>query len=103
MKEVQSLRQRSSSPVVIHCSAGVGRSGVLVLVDMLMGLYDFGEVCQCYAFMIKQYGYTLEPLIKDIQPLDTFHISYGTITFSSGQPLIQRAKWLHGDDGVKST
>ena len=45
IKEVQSLRQRYPHfPVAAHCSAGVGRSGVLVLVDMLTTSYDAGEV-----------------------------------------------------------
>lgn len=45
LKEVQSLRQRYPHfPVAVHCSAGVGRCGVLVLVDMLTTSYDAGEV-----------------------------------------------------------
>ncbi len=44
--DVRSLRQRynPSVPVLVHCSAGVGRSGVVVLVDMLMAKVDCGEV-----------------------------------------------------------
>ena len=45
-RDVQALRKRFDPviPVVVHCSAGVGRSGVLVLVDMLMERYDAGQV-----------------------------------------------------------
>ena len=44
--DVRSLRQQHDPnvPVLVHCSAGVGRSGVVVLVDMLMAKVDCGEV-----------------------------------------------------------
>lgn len=43
---MKSLRDKfdSSIPTVVHCSAGVGRSGVLVLSDMLTEAHDSGEV-----------------------------------------------------------
>ena len=46
LEEIRSLRQKydSSIPILLHCSAGVGRSGVVVLMDQLMGLVDSGEV-----------------------------------------------------------
>jgi protein tyrosine phosphatase len=45
LEEIRSLRQKydSSIPILLHCSAGVGRSGVVVLMDQLMGLVDSGE------------------------------------------------------------
>ncbi len=44
--DIRSLRHRynTSVPILVHCSAGVGRSGVMVLVDMLMAKVDCGEV-----------------------------------------------------------
>ena len=44
--DVRSLRKRydPSIPVLVHCSAGVGRSGVVLLVDQLMAKVDCGEV-----------------------------------------------------------
>lgn len=46
LAEVRSLRQRydPALPVLVHCSAGVGRSGVVVLMDMLMAKVDCGDV-----------------------------------------------------------
>ena len=43
---MRSLRKRydSSIPVLVHCSAGVGRSGVVLIVDLLMAKVDCGEV-----------------------------------------------------------
>ncbi len=46
LSEVRGLRRRydAAMPVLVHCSAGVGRSGVVVLVDMLMAKVDCGDV-----------------------------------------------------------
>ena len=46
LADVRSLRERydSSIPTLVHCSAGVGRSGVVVLMDMLMAKVDCGDV-----------------------------------------------------------
>ena len=46
INELRSIRKRfdASSPTVVHCSAGVGRSGVVVLTEMLMDKVDVGEV-----------------------------------------------------------
>lgn len=46
INELRSIRKRfdPSSPTVVHCSAGVGRSGVVVLTEMLMDKVDTGEV-----------------------------------------------------------
>ena len=43
-------------PVLVHCSAGVGRSGVVVLVDMLMAKVDCGDVSYSLAMLcyVKQ-------------------------------------------------
>lgn len=48
LKAVQSLRQKydANIPMVVHCSVGVGRSGVLVLADMLTITYNTGQVCR---------------------------------------------------------
>ena len=44
--DVNSLRMRydASFPTLVHCSAGVGRSGVVVLMDMLIAKVDCGDV-----------------------------------------------------------
>ena len=46
LSDVRSLKLRNDPdvPVLVHCSAGVGRSGVVVLVDMLMAKVDCGDV-----------------------------------------------------------
>ena len=37
--------QEPGKTSVVHCSAGVGRSGVLVLMDFLMKQFKAKEVC----------------------------------------------------------
>ena len=46
LADVRSLRERyePNIPTLVHCSAGVGRSGVVVLMDMLMAKVDCGDV-----------------------------------------------------------
>lgn len=46
LADVNSLRMRYdvSFPTLVHCSAGVGRSGVVVLMDMLIAMVDCGDV-----------------------------------------------------------
>ena len=46
LKDVHGLRIRvsSSQPLLVHCSNGAGMSGVFVLMEYLMAIYDAGEV-----------------------------------------------------------
>ena len=35
----------TSSPVVVHCSAGVGRTGVVILVAVMKASLEHNQVC----------------------------------------------------------
>eukprot|EP00041_Stephanoeca_diplocostata_P005114 m.56513 g.56513 ORF g.56513 m.56513 type:complete len:83 (-) comp15583_c0_seq3:1716-1964(-) len=36
--------QETAWPIVVHCSAGIGRTGVFMLLDMSLALLEAGEV-----------------------------------------------------------
>ena len=57
LAEVRSLRHRydPALPILVHCSAGVGRSGVVVLMDMLMDKVDCGDVSDNIVSRLSRY------------------------------------------------
>lgn len=51
-ERVREARQESPSPVIVHCSAGIGRTGVLILMETAMCLIEANE--PVYALDIVQ-------------------------------------------------
>lgn len=43
IKHVRDARKEDESPVVVHCSAGIGRTGVLVLMETALCLIEAEE------------------------------------------------------------
>jgi protein-tyrosine phosphatase len=50
VKYIQSERRRlnSNSPVIVHCSAGVGRTGTFITMDILLKMIEYNGVINIY-------------------------------------------------------
>ena len=77
-------------PVVVHCSAGVGRSGVLILVELTLALLEVGEVPSLPGLLTE----LREQRAALVQTPDQFHFAYivaRTALLRRAQPQLSSA------------
>eukprot|EP00731_Ephydatia_muelleri_P019161 Em0011g1201a len=69
-------KQDGRPPMVVHCSSGVGRSGVFIILDSMLEqlkVKDTVNVCEHFADMRRQRSYTIETLDEYVFIHDAFN------------------------------
>lgn len=66
LEEIQSVRRHTNSmldtskslnpPVVVHCSAGVGRTGVVILTELMISCLEHNEVGGLWTSRVQRVG-----------------------------------------------
>ena len=70
IRRVRSEHKQDGSPLVVHCSSGVGRSGVFIILDCMLERLkekDTVNVCECFADMRRQRLLAVETLVSVLQ------------------------------------
>ncbi len=87
--EVRAMRERLGGagdepawPVITHCSAGVGRTGVMVLVELVLAKVESGEVPDIKGVLTQ----LREQRVSMVQTLDQYRFCYETVLYALRHP-----------------
>ncbi|XP_078269765.1 receptor-type tyrosine-protein phosphatase epsilon isoform X1 [Rhinoraja longicauda] len=53
LKKVKALNPSYSGPIVVHCSAGVGRTGTFIVIDAMIDMMDAEQKVDVFGFMSR--------------------------------------------------
>ncbi|XP_077114504.1 receptor-type tyrosine-protein phosphatase epsilon isoform X1 [Ranitomeya variabilis] len=67
LKKVKSLNPAQAGPIVVHCSAGVGRTGTFILIDAIIDMMNEEKKVDVFDFVLKIRGQRPQMVQTDMQ------------------------------------
>ncbi|XP_068113435.1 receptor-type tyrosine-protein phosphatase epsilon isoform X1 [Hyperolius riggenbachi] len=67
LKKVKSLNPAHAGPIVVHCSAGVGRTGTFIVIDAIIDMMNEEKKVDVFNFVLKIRGQRPQMVQTDMQ------------------------------------